>query len=249
MTPPRHSGSSDDGDPAEAVEDDRPGTAVATEDDASWPRWARLGLACVVALAVGVFLASARDSNGASNPAADPSPTLGDGTLPTGHPSLDGSDQYQDFTLAQLESDAADESAPVALRLTLAERYLATGDIQDARRQARLALAQSGTDVEQQRSLRDLGWAAALSGDSERGAALLQQALEVLPGERNATWYLANVRLAGLNDPAGAADLFRELLTADDLGADQRSLIEARLAEAEAAAGTGPAPTSTPAAN
>lgn len=216
-------------------------------DEGGWPRWGVLGIACVMALAVGVFLAVFRDTGGTDSLVGDPSPDLVDGTVPPGHPSLDDSDQFEELTLAQLETEVADESAPVALRLTLAERYLATGDVADARTQARLALDQAGTDLEQQRALRDLGWAVALLGRAERGAELLSQALEVTPGERNATWYLANVRLAGLGDAEGAAELFRELLADDELGADQRALVEDRLADAEAvASGTTPAPTSIP---
>jgi hypothetical protein len=210
------------------------------EDDGGAPRWAKLGLACVVALAVGVFLASFRDA-GSDGDAADPSPTIGDGTLPSGHPSLDGASQYDELTLSQLEAEVADESAPVALRLTLAERYLATGDVHEARTQARLARTQAGTDVEQQRALRDLGWALALLDHPERGARLLDLALDLQPGERNATWYLANVRLSGLDDPEGAAALFHDLLDDEDLAPEQRSLIEDRLAAAESAA-SGEAP-------
>lgn len=194
-----------------------------------WPRWASLGVACVAALAVGVFFAGLRDQGG-----GDATP-VADGPLPAGHPSLDGSDQFDELTLAQLETEVADESAPVALRLALVERYLATGDIEAARDQARLAHSQSGTDGERQRALRDLGWAVALLGRPERGAALLTQALELTPGERNATWYLANVRLVGLDDPSGAADLFQALLDGGGLGDDQRTLVEDRLAAAKAA--------------
>jgi len=205
-------------------------------DEGGWPWWAVLGMACVVALAVGVFLAVVRDTGDTDSLVGAPSPDVADGTVPPGHPSLDDSDQYDDFTLAQLETEVADESAPVALRLTLSERYLATGDVAEARDQARLALDQAGTDIEQQRARRDLGWAIALLGRPERGAELLGQALEVTPGERNATWFLANVRLGGLDDPEGAADLFRELLADEELDADQRGLVEDRLAEAEAVA-------------
>lgn len=222
---------------ARAPEDGAPTDAGTTDapDDAGerWPRGAKVGIACVVALAVGLFLAAARDS-GSSSGSAAPDPSIGPGaTLPADHPSLDDSDQYESFTLAQLESEVADESAPVALRLTLAERYLTTGDVEQARAQARLARAQAGTDVEVQRALRDLGWSVALLGKPERGAALLEDALAITPGERNATWYLANVRLSGLDDPAGAAELFRELLDGNELSAEQRTAVEERLDAAE----------------
>lgn len=202
-----------------------------------WPRGAAIGALCLLALAVGVFLAATRDAGEVRAPDPDPALEPGD-TVPPGHPSLDDSDRYESMTLAQLEAEVADESAPVSLRLTLAERYLSTGDIEAARDQARLARAQAATDVDQQRALRDLGWALALLGRPERGAELLEQALVMIPGERNATWYLANVRLAGLDDPDGAAELFRALLADGDLDADQRALVEARLAVAESASTT-----------
>ncbi len=216
--------------------DHSPASAVDGPDEAEgrWPRGALLGVACVLALAVGVFVAASGDQGRTQT--ADPDPTITPGnTLPSGHPSLDDSDQFEELTLEQLETEVADESAPVALRLTLAERYLATGDLQLARDQARIARTQAGTDVEQQRALRDLGWAIALLGRPQRGAELLEEALEITPGERNATWFLANVRLAGLDDPDGAAELFAALLAADDLSAEQRTAVEERLAAARAA--------------
>lgn len=204
-----------------------------------WPSGAKLAVACVLALAVGLFLAAFRDGSGTNDPSedADPNPVVApDASLPADHPSLDDSDQYESFTLEQLESEVADESAPVALRLTLAERYLTTGDITLARDQARLARAQAGTDIETQRALRDLGWSLALLGEPERGAALLEEALVITPAERNATWYLANVRLSGLDDPAGAAELFRRLLAGDELSSEQRTAVEERLRAAESLA-------------
>ena len=209
------------------------------DSDPRWPSGAKLAVACVLALAVGLFLAAARDGSESGSPTegADPNPVVApDASLPADHPSLDDSDQYESFTLAQLETEVADESAPVALRLTLAERYLTTGDITLARDQARLARAQAGTDVERQRALRDLGWSLALLGKPDRGAALLEEALVITPGERNATWYLANVRLSGLDDPAGAAELFRRLLAADELSPEQRTAVEERLEAAESLA-------------
>lgn len=209
------------------------------DDGPRWPSGAKLAVACVLALAVGLFLAAARDGSESGSPTegADPNPVVApDASLPADHPSLDDSDQYESFTLAQLETEVADESAPVALRLTLAERYLTTGDITLARDQARLARAQAGTDVERQRALRDLGWSLALLGKPERGATLLEEALDLTPGERNATWYLANVRLSGLDDPAGAAELFRRLLAGDELSPEQRTAVEERLTAAEALA-------------
>ena len=75
----------------------------------------------------------------------------------------------------------------------------------------------------------------ALLGRPQRGAELLEEALEITPGERNATWFLANVRLAGLDDPDGAAELFAALLDTDDLSVEQRTADEERLAAARAA--------------
>lgn len=211
-----------------------PGGDAADGPEGRWPRGALLGTACVLALAVGVFLAASNDRGPSGSASPDPDLTPGN-TLPEDHPSLDDSDQFEELTLEQLETEVADESAPVALRLTLAERYLATGDLEQARDQARIARSQAGTDVEQQRASRDLGWALALLGRPERGAELLEEALEITPGERNATWFLANVRLAGLDDPDGAAELFAALLAADDLSAEQRTAVEERLAAARAA--------------
>lgn len=233
--PPTGDGPGGDGDPGDDGLDRGDGQDTGQDGGTRWPSGAKLGVACVLALAVGLFLAASRDGSDGSGPeSADPNPAVApDASLPADHPSLDDSDQYESFTLAQLESEVADESAPVALRLTLAERYLTTGDIALAREQARLARAQAGTDVERQRALRDLGWSLALLGEPERGAALLEEALVITPGERNATWYLANVRLSGLEDPGGAAELFRRLLAGDELSPEQRTAVEERLEAAE----------------
>ncbi|MCB1013860.1 MAG: tetratricopeptide repeat protein [Acidimicrobiales bacterium] len=216
---------------------DDPGRPGADDPERRWPRGAALAVGCLVALVVGLLLAAARDADPSPDGAAADPDLTSDAPLPADHPSLDDSDQFESLTLSQLEAEVADESAPVALRLTLAERYLTTGDVEAARDQARIALRQSGTDVEQQRARRDLGWSQALLGRPERGAELLEQALELLPGERNATWYLANVRLSGLDDPAGAAELFQELLDGDELTDEQRLAVQERLDAAETLAG------------
>lgn len=193
------------------------------------PRWAALVVGCVLALGMGVFVAALGDDD---DPDPGPSTDGAAGDLPAGHPSLDGSDQFAELTLDELEAEVADESAPVPLRLTLAERYLSTGDLAEAEVQAQLALDQAAPGPERQWALRDVGWIKALRDHPRRGAELLEQALELEPGEPNATWYLANVRLVGLDDPAGAVELCDELL-AGDLDARQRALIEELKAEAE----------------
>jgi tetratricopeptide (TPR) repeat protein len=182
-------------------------------------------VACALALGIGLVLAALSSDDGDDASGSD------DTVLPSGHPALDGSDQFEELSLEELETEVADESAPVALRLTLAERYLATGDLEPAEEQARLALDQAATGPERQRALRDLGWAKALRDHPRRGAELLEEALAIQPDEPNTLWYLANVRLVGLDDPEGAIELLDQLLESD-LEPRQRHLVDDLRAEA-----------------
>lgn len=104
----------------------------------------------------------------------------------------------------EMEEVIAANPTVVPMRLALVERYLDAGELQKAHDHAEAALAQDpGTDDEA-RSLRYLEWTTALLGEPADGADLVQQSLDLVPENLDSLWFLANIRLEGLGDPAGA---------------------------------------------
>jgi hypothetical protein len=77
-----------------------------------------------------------------------------------------------------------------------------------------------------------VGWISFLSGEADLGARYLEQSLELSPQFRLAEWFLANVRIVGLDDPAGAVPLLESLLADPQLPNDIRAEAEALLAQA-----------------
>ena len=118
------------------------------------------------------------------------------------------------------------------MRLALGERYYEIGDYQGAFPHY-LAVAEStnATDVEAVSALIRLGWMA-WDGNRATEAALgmFDEALEIAPASTTARYLKGQVLWCGGLDPAGAAELFTEVLEADDLPADTRSRIETDLA-------------------
>ena len=82
----------------------------------------------------------------------------------------------------------------------------------------------------------NLGWILYLSSPAEAGPAsdLIERSLAAAPGYAQAMFYLANVRLYGLDDPIGAKEILDQLRSADDLPGDVAARIEEMLAEADA---------------
>jgi hypothetical protein len=154
-------------------------------------------------------------------------------------------------SISEMEDVIAANPTIVGMRLALSERYLGAGRPEDAHRQASIALALDPPTAQRQEALKLLGWSAALLGRAQEGAALLEQSLAIDATDRDATWFLANVRLVGLHDAAGAAVLIEQLLSGT-VTDDQRRTLEARLLDARldvAAVGSppvSPAPTVRP---
>jgi cytochrome c-type biogenesis protein CcmH/NrfG len=138
-----------------------------------------------------------------------------------------------DVTTEELEAVVTDNPSVVPMRLAFVERLLTDGEVVDAHAHARVALDQATTIDDRQRALTLTGWASALIGAPAQGAELLDAALVLEPTDRDAKWYLANVRLIGLDDPVGAVPLLEDLLATVREG-PRRVAVEARLAEARA---------------
>jgi tetratricopeptide (TPR) repeat protein len=126
--------------------------------------------------------------------------------------------------------EAAVEAFPdlTPMRLQLAHRYLEQQEL-DAALEHYLAVLDREPHPE---ALSRVGWITFLSGEPQLAAQLLEESLAREPDDPIATWFLANVRLYGLDDPAGAVPLLEDLLARDDLPDQARSEVGAALDEA-----------------
>jgi tetratricopeptide (TPR) repeat protein len=132
----------------------------------------------------------------------------------------------------EMEAVIAENPTVVPMRLALVERYLREGQLEEAQRHSAEALEHDPATDDRARALRYLGWTTALLGDPANGAVLLERSLELVPGNLDGLWFLANVRLEGLGDPAGAVPLLERLLAADEVPQAQRARIQEALDEA-----------------
>ena len=187
-----------------------------------------IGLAVVAVVGVGVLVAQA----------VQPRPP---GGLVTGGIATDvvadgGGRDLSTVSNDEMEAVIAANPTVVPMRLALVERYLRDGDLEQAQLHSAEALQHDPGTNDRARGLRYLGWTTALLGDPTSGAGLLEQSLEVVPGDLDGLWFLANVRLEGLADPAAAVPLLEEILAADDVPDPQRERVQEALDRARAAA-------------
>lgn len=133
----------------------------------------------------------------------------------------------------ELEQVVSENPDIVPMRLALVERYLQAGDIEQAHLHTAIAVDLDAAPVDHQRALKFHGWTTALLGDAQAGADLLESSLLLAPEDRDAKWFLANVRLHGLGQTEAAVGMLEELLDSpmDDA---QRNLISETLTEARA---------------
>lgn len=141
-------------------------------------------------------------------------------------------------TNEEMEQVVAANPTVVGMRLALVRRYLEAGDAESARRHAQVALDQNPPLPDRQRAEKFLGWSTALLGRAAEGAALLEDSVRLDPGDLDAVWFLANVRLVGLDDPAGAVTLLEQLLGSPALApatgdTARRAVVEQKLLEAK----------------
>ncbi len=177
------------------------------------PRLIAGGTVLVVGLAVVIF---------AVVRAADPREP---GEFATGGIAQDGGRDLASVTNEELEQVVAANPDVIPMRLALARRYFNDGDFSAALPHY-LAVLEDEAHPE---ALANVGWMAYLSNEPRTAAGYLEHSLEVAPGYLPAQWFLANVRLFGLDDPAGAEPLIRAVLAADDVPPDVRAEAEAML--------------------
>jgi cytochrome c-type biogenesis protein CcmH/NrfG len=108
-----------------------------------------------------------------------------------------------------MEAVVAANPEVIPMRLALARRYVEAGDFSSALPHYFEVLERDARNPE---ALMYMGWMTYLSGDAETGVALIEQSLEVAPGDILATWLLANARYYGLGDRAGAVPLLEAVL-------------------------------------
>lgn len=162
------------------------------------------------------------------------SPTVAAPPLPT-VTTLAGGD-LSAVTNEQMEEVVTKNPAVVGMRLALAERYLADGEVTKALVHTAAAIDLPATDQEYEHALRLHGWVTALSGGAASGAAYLRAALALSPDDRDARWFLARVEFSGLGD-AGAAHAALQGLDTKGMSSDQRAQFDQLTALVDAALG------------
>jgi hypothetical protein len=83
-------------------------------------------------------------------------------------------------------------------------------------------------------ALARLGYISWQVDEAESAESYLMEALERLPDYPQAQWWLANVRIFALDDPAGAVAPLEALLAAEEVPADVRAEAETLLEQARA---------------
>ncbi|HSM01020.1 MAG TPA: hypothetical protein VK960_01070 [Acidimicrobiia bacterium] len=121
-----------------------------------------------------------------------------------------------DVTNEELEQVVAANPDVVPMRLALARRYVEAGEFSLALPHY-FYILDRGPNAE---ALMYLGWMTYLSDEPETGAVLLEQSLELDPGNLLAQWFLANVRYRGLGDRAGAVPLLEAVIASGQAPAD-----------------------------
>lgn len=118
-------------------------------------------------------------------------------------------------TDAQLEAVVAANPEMTGLRLALAQRYADRGRYD-------LALVHYGKVLEldpgNAEAQAHIGWINLMVGRPDEAARLVDSAVQADPENPDAVWFQANVRLYGLDDPAGALEALDRMETIDGLG-------------------------------
>lgn len=148
------------------------------------------------------------------------------GNLETGRDLDTVSNEEMEATIAQFPDI-------IGMRAALARRYFESGDFPAATGHYLEILDRNPNHPE---ALANLGWITFTSnGGPEADAAaenLLKRSLDALPGNPDALFFLANIRLAEGNGNA-ARELLDQLLATGAVGEQDRPLIEELLAEAD----------------
>jgi cytochrome c-type biogenesis protein CcmH len=123
------------------------------------------------------------------------------------------------------------------MRLALANRYFEEGDYQKAFPHYQAVIEDAPTDSQAAAAYTRLGWMVYDgNGEVDLALSLIDQALGVVPDDAFATYLKGRVVWCGREDPAGAAELFSQVLIGSGLDDQVRSRVEADLTAVEAGA-------------
>ena len=180
------------------------------EESATPPRSRQRAVAGTVAVMVAItavtatLLLTARDEDAQEGVAAAPPIDLSSVT----------SDRLEEVVAANPEL--------VPMRLALAHMLLDEGEVLRAAQHFGEVLSRE----QNPEAMAGLGWISYLAGQHETAEGFLLDALAIVPDYPQAQWWLANVRLLGLNDPAGARGPLERVLASEGVPDDVRRLAE-----------------------
>lgn len=143
---------------------------------------------------------------------------------------IEGRD-LSEVSTAEMEQVVTDFPEVVGMRLALAGRYFDAGQFSEALPHYLTVLEQDAANPEANAMV---GWMTYLSDpeQSPTAVAFLERSLQAAPGYAQAQFFLANVLLYGLDDPAGALPLLEELRSTADLSDDVAATIDRMVADA-----------------
>ena len=131
-------------------------------------------------------------------------------------------------TSEQLEAVVAANPEIIGMRLALAHRLFDEGNLLGAATHFNEVLQREPNPE----AMAWLGWISYIAGEFQQAEGFITDALTLVPDYGTAHWFLANVRLYGLDDPARAIEPLELLLSSP--GVPDPILIEAQLMLAEA---------------
>lgn len=136
-------------------------------------------------------------------------------------------DSVSNETMESVIAANSDHPQINGMRLALAERYLASGQYRQAfPHYLAVADADNATSDEAVTALMRLGWMAwDGNGAADAAIGMFDQALLIEPSSATVLYLKGQVLWCGRDDLAGAASLFEEVLSQDDLPASSRSAV------------------------
>jgi cytochrome c-type biogenesis protein CcmH/NrfG len=191
--------------------DSLPGKTISRGNTGDGPTW----VAAVVAVALGAVLCAgvALALRAGAPPAAQ-----------AGALAAQAAPEQAPPDAAALREAVAQNPEDMAARLVLAHHHFDRSDYD-------LALEQYLTVLEHRpdhvRALARAGWIAFEGGDNATAQRLVTAALDRRPQDAESLWFLAHVRLYGLDDPDGARAPLDALLARDDLSDEFRVQVQA----------------------
>jgi len=129
----------------------------------------------------------------------------------------------------EMEAVVAANPDVVGMRMALARRYFEAGEFDKALKHYMVVLEKEPNPE----ALANVGWMSYLSGRADVAEKLEERALQLDPTYTPAYWFLANVRMYGLDDAPGAVEPLQRLLSVDGIPDDVRTEAEKMLTEAQ----------------